>query len=319
MPVYTPNYSCDLHSHTKRSDGNDTYKEIIDTAVGLGLKVLAITDHDIVPEKSILDDGQTFTISEYAKKKNITVLTGIEISCDTDVDDVHIIGLGCDFDHPLFAELSASMKESKVYSYKKLAEVLCENNINVTWQMVLDNNGSPLAEDRVQRKHIFEAIARAGYTKDWAEAKLMVRDNPKFNVRREKIAAAKAIELIHTTGGIAILAHPFLIDDTVLLNGKDISREQYIEHLIQNGLDGIEAAYTYNKTSYKGSLSPEEIEKIVLEKYSSRLKIISGGSDYHNDMKKGLSFERARHLGEKGITLEAFKANKYLSSLIDNN
>jgi hypothetical protein len=43
--------------------------------------------------------------------------------------------------------------------------------------------------------------------------------------------------------------------------GNLLSREAYIESLIAHGLDGIEAAYTYHKTTYKGDLSPEEIRK----------------------------------------------------------
>lgn len=318
MSNYKPNYECDLHSHTKNSDGNDSYKESIDNAAGLGMRIYAIVDHDVVPQKSIIDNGKKYTVNEYAKKKNVIVLPGIEISCDTDVDDVHIVALGCNFDDASFMEFSASMRKTKVHSYKKLTKVLCANNINVTWDMVKDNNGNRLNDNAVQRKHIFEAIARAGYTDDWSQAKLMVRDNPNLNVKREKIDPIKAIELIHKTGGLAILAHPFLIDENIPLNGNTVSREQYIECLLENCLDGIEAAYPYNKTSYKGSLTPEEVEKLVLEKYSSRVKIISGGSDYHNDMKKGMSFGKARQLGEKGITLDAFKANKYLSKLIEN-
>ena len=65
----------------------DTYSELIDKAERLGMKVIAIVDHDVIP----LD------IQEHTKNKNVKVLPGIEISCDTLVDDVHIVGLGCDF------------------------------------------------------------------------------------------------------------------------------------------------------------------------------------------------------------------------------
>jgi len=306
MSNYTPRYLCDLHVHTKNSDGNDTYAEIIEKAERLGMKVIAIVDHDVLP----LDT------KEYTKNKKIRVLPGIEISCDTLVDDVHIIGLGCDYSYPRFKEFVDSMSISKVASYKKLTEILNNDGIMVTWEDVLSNDGSPLTDEQVQRKHIFEAIARGGFTKDWSEAKLLVKDNPKYEVRRNKLPAIDAIKLIHSSGGIAILAHPYLIDQNVQINGRPATREIYIDMLIENGLDGIEAAYTYEKTTYKGSLSSIEIEKIITQTYSNRLALISGGSDYHGDEKKGMSFDKARQIGEKGIDFEYFISNKFLKALL---
>lgn len=53
------NYECDLHGHTNRSDGNDSPVEYIRHAVHRGVKILAITDHDIVPPEMIeLGGGQ---------------------------------------------------------------------------------------------------------------------------------------------------------------------------------------------------------------------------------------------------------------------
>ena len=44
-----PNYTIDLHCHTNRSDGADTPKELVDQAAEAGMKVIAITDHDVRP------------------------------------------------------------------------------------------------------------------------------------------------------------------------------------------------------------------------------------------------------------------------------
>lgn len=308
-------YPVDLHSHTTNSDGNDTYEESIRSAAARGLSVLAITDHDVIPLSEITVDGRQVSPVVFAKELGLILLPATELSCDTNVDDVHIVGLGCDFSGKAFQEFEDSMSESKIRSYRKLTEVLCDNGMHVTWDMVLENNGKPLMDHQVQRKHIFEAMARAGITEDWSAAKILVRDNPEYNVKREKIDPVDAIALIHSAGGLAILAHPYLIDEEVTLSGKTVSRAEYIERLIQHGLDGIEAAYTYHKTTYKGKLSPEEIEQQVIQDYGHRLKIISGGSDYHDDQKKGMDPQKARQLGEKGITLEYFQNNPYLSKL----
>ena len=110
------------------------------------------------------------------------------------------------------------------------------------------------------------------------------------------------------------MAHPYLVNEPVHLPSGTMSREQYIDRLIEGGLDGIEACYTYSKTSYSGTLSQEEIEAQVRDLYSGRVSIISGGSDYHADAKKGA--KKVRETGECGITLEYFMSNPVLCSLL---
>jgi len=311
--MYKPYYPVDLHCHTKRSDGNDTPKELIDEAVKIGMKVIAITDHDIVPPSEIEVDGKNMDLLKYASDKGLCVIGGYEFSCDTNVDDVHIIGLGCDWQSSGILREMDNAVQSKVEGYRKLTEVLTKNSINVTWEDVLYNDGKPRKPQEVQRKHIFEAIAQKGYAGTWQEAKLLVRDNNEYNIKREKADPVKAVDIIHKAGGVAILAHPFLIDEYVRLQGCMLSREKYIDRLADAGLDGVEAAYAYNKTTYKGSLTCEEIEAYIRKRYGKALKIISGGSDYHNDAKKGV--QNARMIGEKGITLEYFASNEYLNWL----
>ena len=282
-------YPCDMHTHTVNSDGNDTPRELLENAVKAGLKVVAITDHDTPPP---LD------ISEYASSLGIKYLPGYEFSCDTNVDDVHICGYGLDWSHPALAEEVAAARASKSNAYRELCELLTKKGITVDWEKDILKDGR--TADEVERKHIFEAIAENGYTPSWSEAKLMVRDDPELNIKRRKIDSVEAVKLIHECGGIAVLAHPYLIDETV---AGGISRAEYIELLIAAGLDGIEASYTYDKTSYKGTMSPEEIEKEIRELYADRL-LISGGSDYHAGHKKGNA--KVRGLGERGISMEEF-------------
>ena len=57
----------------------------------------------------------------------------------------------------------------------------------------------------------------------------------------------------------------------------------------------------------------------VLERYAERVAIISGGSDYHADFKKGVKKEKARNIGECGITLEYFEHNGLLQAILGKN
>ena len=371
--AYLPNYPVDLHCHTTRSDGADTPQELIDRAAGLGMKVLAVTDHDIRPPREIRicnsgkapgksdegadgkpesfskaapgpesfskdsrrsesfseTDGESGSFTEagsscvdavdYAWSRGLRLLRGIEISCETTAEDCHIVCLGCDWTDPWFDALEKSVVESKVGSYRELVRRLSADGMEMTWEEVLENSGSPVAEDQVQKKMIFELIARKGYQKDWSAAKLMVKNTPAYQILREKPDPVEVIRQVHRCGGVAIMAHPYLVNEPVRLPDGTMGRAAYIDRLIEAGLDGIEACYPYSKTSYGGDLTPEQIEREVLERYAERVAIISGGSDYHADFKKGVKKEKARNIGECGITLEYFEHNRLLQAILGKN
>lgn len=298
------NFECDLHGHTNRSDGNDSPAEYINHAAERGVKILAITDHDVVPPAVVSVDGSEEDILSYAKKKGVQLIRGIEISCETFIDDVHLVCFDCDWDDTFFKELDEFTIRSKVDSYRKLVRALSEKGMPMTWQEVLDNNGSPVEEHLVQKKMIFELMARRGYTESWQAAKLFVKNSKEIIIKREKPDAVSVIKEVHRMGGTVILAHPYLISEPIAYQGDTISRKEFIQILINAGLDGIEASYTYDKTSYNGEMTAEEIKKEVEDLYYGQGLIISGGSDYHADGKKGV--KNPREIGDCGITIEDF-------------
>jgi len=306
-------YPCDMHCHTVRSDGNDTPQELIENAARIGLHALGITDHDIGPPLRLsLDDGSEVETVSYAAGRGLRLILGYEFSCDTYVDDVHICGYNLDWGHPDLAAEVAAGKRSKSDAYEELCRRLTAMGMTLDWEAdilhYVGPDGKPAVRDpeEVQRKHVFEAMAARGHAQSWSEAKILVRDDPELNVPRRKIDPCEAIGLVHRCGGIAILAHPYLIDETVSVPGKPTrSRAEYLQTLIEAGLDGIEASYAYDKTTYKGRLTPDEIEAQVRRDYAGRVAFISGGSDYHADHKKGA--KQVRYLGERGLSVAEFE------------
>ncbi len=294
-----------MHCHTLRSDGNDTPLELIETAAEAGLHAVAITDHDIDPPLTVdLPDGRKAGTVEYAAELGVILVPGYEFSCDTLVDDVHICGYRLDWNHPdLQAEVAAA-KISKSRAYEQLCEALTQKGMPVDWEA--DVLAGIRRSDEVQRKHVFEAMAARGHAETWSDAKIIVRDDPALNIRRRKIDPLEAVALIKRCGGMAVLAHPYLIDDEVQpSDSPTLTRERYIDRLIAGGLDGIEARYTYDKTSYTGELTPEQIEAEIRGAYTGRVRFFSGGSDYHAGHKKNA--KRPRCLGERGLTVEEFE------------
>jgi len=306
-----PNYKYDLHCHTNRSDGRDTPKELIDFAAGLGMKAIAITDHDTIPPEKVIVDGQEKDIKEYAASKGIILVKGYEFSTDSWVGDVHILGFELNWKAEEIKNEVERARKSKTAAYKLLCQKLTRKGMPINFEKDIlkyeNNNGEILYRqpEEVEKKYIFEKMAEKGYVKNWESAKILIKDDPDLNIRRDKIHPSEAIKLIHDNDGIAVLAHPYLIDKKVETeNLGRLSRDKYIDKLIEYGLDGIEARYTYNKTSYKGDKSIDKIEKEILDLYGEQL-LISGGSDYHGGQKAGI--KNHRFIGEAGINKEKFE------------
>lgn len=96
----------DLHIHTIASDGTFTPEEVILEAKKRGLKALAITDHDTV-------DG-----IEEAKRKaqeiGIEFVQGIEISCNTQDYEVHILGYFLNLEDEKFMSELEELKKLEI-------------------------------------------------------------------------------------------------------------------------------------------------------------------------------------------------------------
>ncbi|MGL4941760.1 MAG: PHP domain-containing protein [Thermoguttaceae bacterium] len=307
-----PRFVIDLHTHSTRSDGNDSVAELFQNAAARGLEVIAISDHDIFPPAVVEVGDARLPLRDFADSLGIKVIPAMEVSCDTDVDDVHIVAMGCDWESPLLEWIPALAQTSKVNGYKQVVERLRKSGIDIVWEEL--TGGGTRADDAVQKKHIFELVAQKGYAASWQAAKMMIRENPNFDIKREKPSPVATIKSIHEAGGVAILAHPYLIDEQVQWHGEPVTRDQYIRLLIESGLDGIETHYTYDKTSYKGNQTPAEIATEVVERYAHLVSILSGGSDYHGDAKKGTA--PPRELGDAGIERDYFWDHQTLCALV---
>jgi hypothetical protein len=309
--VKKANYKYDLHCHTTRSDGRDSPKELIDNAAAAGMKAIAITDHDITPPEKIKIDTEELEIKEYAESKDLILIKGYEFSTDTWIGDVHILGFELNWTNKAVQAEVKRARKSKTKAYKLLCKKLSEKGMLIDFEediLKYKNDAGEIHlrdEDEVEKKFIFEKMAEKNYVSSWEEAKILIKDDPELNIKREKIHPSAAVKLIHDSGGIAVLAHPYLIDRQVETEKYGvISRGEYIEKLIDYGLDGIEARYTYDKTSYKGNKTVEEIEAEILDLYADRL-LISGGSDYHGGQKAEI--ENYRFIGEAGINEAEFE------------
>jgi len=246
MPDYI-----DLHIHTDHSDGIQSPADVVDRAIELGLKAVSITDHDAVTGAA---EAQS-----YARGKSVEVIVGIELSAAKTDDDIHILGYFVRPDSERLLETIEKFRRIRFERGKKMVMRLAEVGIKLDFDKVLALAG----EAAVGRPHVAEALFKGGFVPSYNDAfrKYLYLNGPVY-VPKAKITPGEAIELIHSAGGLAVMAHPGLTD-----------RDDMIAELVAWGLDGLEI---YHPTHNHGV---REKYKMIADKY--RL-VYTGGSDSHN-------------------------------------
>lgn len=255
--------SVDLHTHSNKSDGSLSPSALVDLALEKGLAAFALTDHDTT-------DGLDEAIV-YAKDKPIEVIPGIELSSEYHGKDIHIVGLYIDHHCDNFLSRIQEFRDSRVTRNEKMCNNLKEAGIDISFEKL--TNEYP--ESVITRAHYAKYLFKYGYVKSLPEAfDRYVGDHCKYFVPREKITPSQAVELILSSGGIPVLAHP------ILYGMSSTQLDILVSSLKEVGLVGIEAIYS----TYKPA-DEREIRKLAA-KYDLA---ISGGSDFHGTAKPDIS------------------------------
>lgn len=248
----------DLHMHSTASDGSLSPAALVKEGAGLGLRAMALTDHDTV--------GGIDEFLAAAESAGIAGIPGVEIGV-TGVGTHHILGYYIDHkSKPLVATLKKIAAGRKDRTPRIISN-LAKCGIDITAEMVLARAEAP---DSVGRLHFAETIVEAGYVGSVGEAfeKYLNHGMPGY-ASRPKITAARAIRLIRDAGGIAVLAHPRFIE--IYMDGEK-EFESLIVELIDSGIEGMEVLYTNH--------SSEEVSRYL--SLADRLGlVVTGGSDYH--------------------------------------
>lgn len=242
----------DLHIHSTASDGRLSPEEIVAKAAGLGLNVIALTDHDTT-------DGVAPAQATAADFPGLRVIPGVELSADFAQGEAHILGYFIDdTDKELRVGLEA-MRNSRSERAREMIVKLNNLGIHVEWPRVQEIAGS----GSVGRPHLALAMLEKGYVGSFREAftNYIGRGAPAYAERR-KVTPVEAVELILRAGGLPVLAHPLFINDWQAL----------VVELKGVGLVGIEAYYD--------GYTAQEIDslRVMAEKHGL---ITTGGSDFH--------------------------------------
>ena len=269
----------DLHSHTTASDGTYTPRELVREAVQRGVRVLAITDHDST-------DGLAEALAEAAGHRLLEIVPGIEINCDVEGAEIHILGYYMDYAADWFQAFCRSQREERCQRVYRMAERLASLGMPIDPGEVF----AIVREGSAGRPHVAQVMVARGYVKSVREAfdKYLASGRP-GHVPRKKLAPADAVRLIRKAVGVPVFAHPGLAD-----------RDALIPDLIEAGMMGIECYYPEHSAAQRAG---------YLQICKERGLVATGGSDFHGPK------VRAADLGSPSVPLAAWEELKVKAAL----
>ena len=245
----------DLHVHSTFSDGTYTPEQLVDAAFEAGLSAIAITDHDTT-------DGVSVAIRA-AKKRDLEIIAGVELSCEYKQKEVHMLGFCLDYTNPILNEHLRNFQQSRNMRNQKMVMLLAAEGFDITYDKLLADNPDCV----ITRANIARYLVEHGCVKDMSTVfSKYLGDDCRCFVPRKKTSPTQAIQLIHQAGGVAFLAHP------LLYRMSTVTLRSLVSELATAGLDGIEAIYaTYQP-------GDERNMKNLAKEYHL---LICGGSDFH--------------------------------------
>lgn len=262
----------DLHSHTTASDGQLAPRELVREAVRRGVRVLAVTDHDST-------EGLAEALDEAAHHRLLTVVPGIEINCDVEGAEIHVLGYGMDYRADWFAAFCGDQREERRARVLRMTERLAALGMAIDPEEVF----AIVGEGSAGRPHVAQVLVRRGHVKTVREAfdRFLGSGKP-GHVPRRKLSPAAAVRVLRRAGGVPVFAHPGLAD-----------RDELIPGLVAAGLMGIECYYSEHSSARTAG---------YLQLCRELDLVATGGSDFHGPR------VRAGALGTPRVPLSAWEA-----------
>jgi predicted metal-dependent phosphoesterase TrpH len=250
----------DLHAHTHHSDGSLSPGELVALAKEVGLRALAVTDHDTTagwPEAK-----------EAGRALGVEVIGGTEVTARFPGRAMHLLAYGCDAREPGFQALLREVRAGRDARNPRILDRLAALGCPVTMAEVL----AEAKGEAVGRPHIARAMVRRGFAPDVRAAfATYLKDGGPAYVPTESVEPAEVIAAATAAGGVCVLAHP----RQLRLEGPEACAA-LVASLAAAGLAGIEVHHPSHDAERRaawGALA--EAHRLVA----------SGGSDFHGATK----------------------------------
>lgn len=257
----------DLHVHTLASDGSDTPADVVRMAVELGLRAVAVTDHDTfagLPEAI-----------EAGARYGVEVVPGVELSTIYDGVEVHVLGYYMDAGHPRLRAMMARATAERNARNETMVQRLHDAGYPVTMDAL---HAAFPGQTMLGRPHISEYLMRRGYVASVQDGmkNLLGRGKP-FYVARYNIPLEESVETLRAAGGLPVVAHLFKYRYT------PEQLTAMVDAAAAAGAVGLEAMYT--------NYTPEQ-EQAVRVLAAERGLLCTGGTDYHGARKPDIALGR---------------------------
>ena len=245
----------DLHVHSNASDGAFSPREVVHRAADIGLKAVALTDHDTTA-------GLAEALAA-GPDAGIEVIPGVEISGEFEEGACHILGYFID---PAAAALGRVLETAREGRRRRNAQIL-ERLHDLGFDLTMDDVTRKQTAGTLTRAHFAAAMLEKGYVKNWDEAfeKYLGRGKPAF-VGRKRVEPAEAVGAIRDAGGLAALAHPRQLNRSVA------ETEEWLRRFAEAGIEAVEVSspdHTANYAKHYGEMA-------------QRLGLLAiGGTDWH--------------------------------------
>ncbi len=263
----------DLHSHSLASDGQYEPAEVARRARAAGCDVWALCDHDTVAGLA--------AAGEAARKVNVRLVPGIELSAFLERREIHLLGHFVDPASPTLRDFEDLLAERRRERMRQIVARLAAVGVQVTEEAIERHSGGKT----IGRPHVARAIVASGAVGSVKEAfdRFLGEGQPAY-VPRYRLEAADAVALVRGAGGTVTIAHP----GVSRLEASEVAR------LAAAGVAGIEVIHPDQNPS-------------VREKYRRAAEanglVCTAGSDFH-----GPDVAPDRHLGMVSMTAEALAA-----------
>ena len=247
----------DFHTHTNASDGELKPEELIDRALLLGLKELAITDHDTL-------NGWR-SVKQHCDElgHNLKLRTGIELSCVWQGNSIHVVGIDIDPENSSLMLLEEQQKMARFERAKKISDRLSKRGIKGALAGVIELAG----HTALSRPHFAKWMLSEGYVSSELQAFKSYLGRGKLGDIHTLWPSLEAVtRIISGAQGLSVLAHPLKYNFT---NAK---LERLVASFCECDGEAIEII--------SGRQSSEETSRLTRLAYKFSL-LASVGSDFH--------------------------------------
>ena len=180
----------DLHVHTNISDGSETPEETVRYAKSLGLRAIAITDHDSV-------NGVAAAQAE-GERCGLEVVAGMELGCGWYGREVHMLAYDLDIHSPKLPPVLNWVVRDRDERNRKMVEMLARDGLMID----IDELQAKHPGSTIGRPHFALCLVEAGIADSVQDAfKRFLDPGCKYYIRRHFLSVEEAAELIRSAGG----------------------------------------------------------------------------------------------------------------------